>query len=287
VILIVGAGGFLGKYVVNATGLANRSCLKASRSGPSDLEVDLAAPVSELPSLPGVSHGIILASITSFDTCFRDPVRTRDFNVHHTIQLVEKMAQQGVRPVFISSDVVFDGNSGDYTEEDTAEPLTEYGKQKRAVEKHITDYHPGGLIIRFGKLYSLEGDDTSPVRKIREDLIKGKAVQAATDQYLSPVLVNEAAEGILKLIGMEAQGVFHLSPGPNGVITRHDMASMIAASIGADPSLVAACHIADFDFDEPRPKNSTLNGNKFRELSGMHLTPFCDAIKNLPDQAIE
>ena len=278
-ILVVGAHGFLGRRVVRALDVAGMECLSASHDGEADLQVNLSWPVENLELPDGVTHAVILSSITAMDECFQDPERTARFNVTHTIQLIELLIAQGVTPVFISSDVVFDGARGNYREQDPAIPVTKYGEQKRAVETFLEQNAPNHLIVRLGKLYTLADDDNSPVRGLVSSLAKGEGARAAIDQFLTPTLAEEVADGIVELIKMKGRGVYHLTPVEGGALTRFDMALGVADVVGADRLLVSPCSIHDFDFAEPRPVNCTLNGEKFRAFTGMHLTPFRDAVQ--------
>ena len=280
-ILLVGAGGFLGRRMTLALPKFGQDGLRASHGNDADLRIDLSHPISTLELPNSVSHGVILSSITSIDACFQDPERTTAFNVTHTVQLIEHLIAQDITPVFVSSDVVFDGVRGDYREDETPAPTTRYGEQKRGVETFLEQNAPRHLIVRLGKLYTLAKDDTSPVSGLVRSLGRGDSVQAATDQYLTPTLAEEVADGILKLIALDAQGVFHLTPTENGALTRYEMALTVAKAIGAAPELVRPCSIHDFDFPEARPTNSTLNGEKFQAVSGVRLTPFSEAAKDL------
>lgn len=276
-ILVVGANGFLGRRVVQALEDADIQCLRASHDpANSDIVIDLAKPIGSLSLPDGVTHAVILSSITSIDECFKEPDRTSAFNVTHTIELIDHLSRSVIQPVFISSDVVFEGTRGNYREDETARPVTEYGRQKRTVEIHLEEKVPNHLIVRLGKLYTLKGDDNSPVSGIIRDLNQGCHVNAATDQFLTPTVAEEVAESIVRLIGKSERGIFHLVPGDGGALSRYDMAIYLADAIGADRDLVRRCSIHDFDFAEPRPVNSTLNGEKFQAFSGLRLTPFTE-----------
>ena len=273
-ILVVGAGGFLGQRVVKALDDAGVHHVDASHGAGADLHIDLSQPFKPLAIPSGVTHGVVMSSITSVDECFLDPHHTTQFNVTHTIELMKAMLAQHIIPVFVSSDLVFGGVSGNYTPMDEAVPTTTYGKQKRAVEVFLEQNAEHYIIVRLGKLYTLANDDHSPVSGLVQALQNGDTVHAATDQYLTPTLAEDVAQGLVTLILKNGQGIFHLTPTENGSLTRYEMAISVADAIGADRSLVRKCSIDDFTFAEPRPKNSTLNGEKFLFFSGVRLTPF-------------
>jgi len=280
-ILLVGAQGFLGRRLVKALEDEGLEHLDASHGAGADVQIDLNMPVTALDLPRNISHAVILSSITSVDECLKNPQRTEAFNVTHTCQLITALTAQNIVPVFISSDLVFEGRRGNYSEREQTEPGTAYGKQKRAVEEAIKQTSTQHLIVRLGKLYTLEKDDNSPVSGLVKSLRQGEAVKAAIDQFLTPTVAEEVAQGIVQLIHMNAQGAFHLTPTQNGAVTRYEMAVAVADAIGADPALITKCSIDDFSFAEPRPKNSTLNGDKFQAFTNMRLTPFIEMAKHL------
>lgn len=283
-ILVVGACGFVGRRMVKAVAGSGETCLRASHDQGGDLIIDLSMPQERLELPNGVTHALILSSITSIDICFREPERTTSFNVDNTIDLLKLLLARDIQPVFFSSDIIFDGERGNYREDDAAMPSTAYGRQKRAVERFLEENAPDALIIRLGKLYTFDADDTSPVRGLINDLKAGKPVRAATDQMLTPTLAEEVAVGVMRLIHMGAQGVFHLAPQADGTLSRYQMATAVARSVNANPALVQACSIADFSFAEPRPRDCTLNAEKFLRVTGMRLTPFGRALDEAKEQ---
>jgi len=273
-ILVVGAGGFLGKRFVNALRISEKKCITASHRPGEDLVIDLSQKIIDLDVAKEITHALILSSLTSIDNCHMDPTGTFAVNVANTINLIDNLVERGILPIFFSTDLVFKGERGNYQESDLTAPTTEFGRQKKAVEDHLLRNIGESLIVRLGKVFSLADDDTSPIRGLVRSLNSGEAVRAATDQKLTLSLAEEIVLGVLRLIDLQQTGIFHLVPAPNRALSRYELAVEDAYAIGAPLQLICACSIHEFEFAEPRPLDCTMNGNKFKSITSMAFTPF-------------
>lgn len=270
--LVFGANGFLGKRIVSHFRSKGHDVLSASHKGGADFHFDLnSACFDFFPEIAGlVRYGIICNSITNIDRCKRERSSTWSFNVTDTIRLVRIMREYGITPVFFSSDLVFDGEGGNYREEDVRRPTTEYGLQKKAVEDFIMSNCDEFLVLRMSKLYSPAEDDTSPIRNIIESFAGSRPVKCADDQFICPTLAEDIPSVLEILIGRSMTGVFHLSAVNS--FTRYEMGKRVAGFFGFPAELVERCSISDFDFAEKRPLNNTLNSVRVRERTGFKFT---------------
>ena len=75
-------------------------------------------------------QALILVAVTKIDTCEEEKAMTRRVNVDGTLELIRQLVNEGIKPVFFSSDYVFDGDTGGYLDESPLNPINEYGHQK-------------------------------------------------------------------------------------------------------------------------------------------------------------
>src|SRR4029078_6375390 len=147
-LLITGATGCLGRYLVRAGKAAGHQVIPwgSPRGGEVDgqpvIPVDLTNPVEVAEhfwrSQPmGVIHA---AAMAVSPDCQRDPVRAFQVNVESTRHLVGLCMVGIARLVFVSSDLVFDGEQGNYKEHDRTNPLSTYGKTKCEAERAVMLY---------------------------------------------------------------------------------------------------------------------------------------------------
>lgn len=267
-ILIVGSNGFLGAALSTACTAAKIPAVQASHSGNPDLVLDLNSAldsfISKLPS--DTSHAVICSAITNIDRCFERSKETAFFNVQQTSALIQVLVRKGITPVFCSTDLVFRGDRGAYSEYDERLPTTEYGRQKVAVENFIASTNSHHLIVRFSKLYSTATTDTSPILQTINKLRRNEHVLAAIDSIICPTNVEDAAQGIVKLILRSANGAFHISPQPQGWYSRYTLAMTLASHLGCE-KLVDQCLLADIPAKDPRPRNNSLLSNRLFECT--------------------
>lgn len=116
------------------------------------------------------------------------------------------------RIVYISSDGIFDGTKGMYTESDTPQPVTLYGRNLALCEELVKTHTKSYCIIRPSYMYGLVGGklDTR-LSGARTELLAGKSITRFTDMYKSPLSYRQAAEIIVILSLGEYVGTVHIS----------------------------------------------------------------------------
>lgn len=117
----------------------------------------------------------------------------------------------GARIIYVSSDGIFDGQKGGYSENDEANPLTLYGRNLKICEELIKKYSKDYCIIRPSYMYGrVNGELDSRFRKIQEEIHEGKEIVRFTDMYKSPLSYKQASEAIVKAAESEFVGTMHV-----------------------------------------------------------------------------
>ena len=220
-----------------------------------------------------ISSAVILLGDTSPDRCFDDVDRSFDVNVKSIISILDQLREWGVKPIFTSSEAVFDGQKGNYSETDIAEPILVYGRQKLQVEKYIEDYCQNGAILRLAKVFGTTPNDGTMFTQWAEELKNGQSIRCAYDQIFSPIHVDDVVEGIIRIINSDERGLFHfasLYP-----YSRIDLLHMLIDEVkGHHPltSDVIPMSINDFSVRERRPSNLSMVPEKFVTSTGLELT---------------
>jgi dTDP-4-dehydrorhamnose reductase len=203
---------------------------------------------------------VLLLGDTKPDSCVADPERSEEVNVRGMVRLVDRLAGLGVKPIFTSSEFVFEGEKGDYLETDPAEPVLLYGAQKLAVERHLRERCPDHAILRLAKVYGQTPGDGTFFTGWAEALRQGTtAMRCAADQRFSPVLVDDVVEGVVRAARRDLQGTYHLG-GPEGR-SRIELLEMLLAACARRTSRrmeVEPCSIHDFDLPEKRPLDVSM-----------------------------
>ncbi|MEK7382478.1 MAG: SDR family oxidoreductase, partial [Elusimicrobiota bacterium] len=156
------------------------------------------------------------------DDCERRPAETRKVNVDGTLNVARACREIGARMIFYSSDYVYDGVKGVYTEEDAPNPINEYGRQKAAAEAGVLAADPANLIVRTSGAYGWQWEPKNFVLQIRARLLKGETMRVAADLRYNPTYVENLAEMTVALISTGASGIFHFVGADD--IVRHECA---------------------------------------------------------------
>lgn len=207
---------------------------------------------------------VILNGITNIDNCFLKKDEACKVNVEKTIKLIKYISDRHIKPIFISSDQVFNGKKGNYTEEDIPAPINYYGKFKLQVEKFMRNSLCNYLILRLSKTYSRNLEDGSIFTEIFSRLKNGEKVKASYNQVFNPTDVEIVCDGIYKGTEMNLKGVYHLAD--ERIMSRYDFALLIANEYGFDISLVEPVDLNIFPFIERRTLDSSLNVKKLRSI---------------------
>ena len=206
---ITGANGLIGNYLVQAAPqFAPRWRVRALTRADFDL-LDFAvvkrAFATDKPQL--VFH---CAAITVVSDALKNPALARRVNLEATGLLAELAAE--IPMVFFSTDLVFDGRKGDYTETDAPNPLHLYGETKLAAEE-IVLRNPRHLVVRT----SLNGGvSSSGGRAFNEQLRRalsaaGQGMTLFTDEFRSPIPAVETARAVWELAHKNCAGIYHVA----------------------------------------------------------------------------
>ena len=209
---------------------------------------------------PNLRFAFVLYGLTKIDECARDPEGTSRINVDSLKVAIDDLVDAGIKPVFASTDAVFDGSRGLWKEDDFTKPILTYAKQKVAVERHIESKPAPWVIARLPKLVSRVPGSNGLFDEWSDYLEAGKPVRCATDWIFSPADVLDVADGLISLAEGPFSGVFNLG-GPE-VMSRMGLFKLFLATASRRKTFdarVEACRMSDFGFIESRPLDVSMN----------------------------
>ncbi len=271
-VYITGASGFLGRYLLKYAPKKYR-ILGQYRQHPlrltqghvqvtrQDLAADEWAPLWQF-SPQAIIHTAAQASI---DACQLHPQEAWEVNYRVTCKLVDLAKRIGARFLFLSSDVIFDGQKGNYQEDDPPAPLNVYAETKVAAEKYILDHHPDAVVIRPALFYgqSLNGRP-SFTEVIYKNLKSGKSVYLFTDQFRTPVLVNNLATALWELVASDYRGILHI--GGSQKVSRYEMGLILCDVFNLPRNLIIPIPSDQANQAAPRPRDCSLNIERARSV---------------------
>ncbi len=264
-LLVTGASGFLGGWLV-ALGRQSWQVHAIWRRTPFRLpgtvwhQCDLTDDSAVESLIRDIKPQAIIhaAAEANLDWCEDHPDQARRANVDATGHLAQLAVDIGARFVFVSTDMVFDGERGNYTEADPVKPISVYGKTKAEAEALVQRVAPQAAVARtaliFGKPY-LGGSSFS--EWIEQKVHAGEPVPLFTDQYRTPILVQNLSEALLELAGNRLSGLFHLAGTER--IDRYTFGQKLVRKLGLSAERLQPAKLADIRFRAPRPRDLSLN----------------------------
>jgi dTDP-4-dehydrorhamnose reductase len=277
-VLITGANGFLGHYLtelllkkgyeVIATGKGSSrlffpgySCLSYEEMDFTDINAVHKVFARHQPDT--IVHA---GAMSKPDECELNRAAAFLVNVSGTEKLLNAAADHQSHFIFVSTDFVFDGNKGMYTESDIPSPVNYYGYTKLQAEDAVRKYPGNWSIARTVLVYGrpVAGRDNI-ITRVKQKLERGEEYAVVNDQVRTPTFVKDLANGITLMIEKNADGIFHISG--KDILTPFEMAVRTAGLLGLDTALL--CKVTAADFTEParRPlKTGFVIDKAVREL---------------------
>lgn len=206
------------------------------------------------------------AAIADIDFCEANREKAQRVNTGVTQGLICLCNAAGARFVFLSTDNVFDGNKGNYTEEDPPSPLSWYGATKVEAEHLVTDSCANGIVVRVSVVMGLPmlGAGNSFLSRMIPVLEAGKELGVPDNEIRSPIDIITAARALLELAGNNLTGCLHLAG--NDILNRYEMAKRLATRLGYNPNLVVARDPTYIAGRAARPLDASLCNKKARSV---------------------
>ncbi len=282
--LVIGASGFVGGHLlrhVRAAGcevIGTQSSSRGSELVTFDLLNDrLTDRVPRAFFESGEKVCVIVAAVVSdMDRCLLEREKSHRINVVNTIRLLDEAAALGAKPVFISSNFVFDGNSGYYNESDPVLPANEYGRHKAEVEAHLTKHVPGAFIARIDKIVSEHPHEKHLLANWYRELSAGRPLIALRGSLLAPTYVNDVARALVFAAEQDLRGIYHVA-NPE-FFYREELALQFCRALGVKAEVVSR-PVEEFNFPDKRALKSNLDGARFAAAANMRFTAMSEVFQ--------
>jgi dTDP-4-dehydrorhamnose reductase len=184
-------------------------------------------------------------------------------------QILARVARD-YKAVFVhfGSDYIFDGSkfSGLYEEEDSVNPLNEYGKSKLEGEYLIRKESDDYLIFRLSWVFG-EGKQNF-IHKLSDWASRSEFLKIACDEFSVPTYTYTVADAVLLALDRGVRGLFHLTS--NGYCSRYEWAKFIFKHLKIT-KFIRPVSIDTFDLPARRPKFSAMSNEKLSKCLGMEI----------------
>ena len=283
-ILITGASGQLGmslKKIFNSK-YEIISTTRNNTSGGSSIYLDVTNPMlfKEVVEMTNPDLVVNLAAMTSVDLCEKNPELAYAINIGGVDNLVNAFRGPIIH---VSTDYVFDGESGPYKEEDTTNPLNVYGLSKLESEKLLLDQSADSLVIRSNVLYDYSSkSEASFLNWVVESLNQEKEISVVEDQWNNPTWTGSLAVVIDRAIDTQVTGLVHWGDGD--LVSRFDFANKIADVFNLKKSLIKPILTSELNQTAKRPLKSGLTSDYAQNILNLEPPTIKECLETIVEQ---
>lgn len=223
-ILLTGSNGLLGQKIVYASLKRNDIQLLATSKGENRLHSKAgyhyaSMDITNADEVTAIienfkPHCIInTAAMTNVDACEKDQENCWKMNVEAVRTMTELCELHNIHLIHLSTDFVFDGEKGYYSEEDVPNPLSHYARSKYESEKVVQQARIDSAIIRTIIIYGVVDDKqrSNVVIWTINSLRQQKDINVISDQMRSPTLAEDLADACVQAALKRATGIYHVS----------------------------------------------------------------------------
>jgi len=271
---ITGAGGLIGHHLAQTASqfAVDRTPRPLTRA---DLDLTDLNALKTLFTAESPSLVIHCAALSRSPACEQDPDLARRTNIDVTAHLAALAVD--IPFVFFSSDLVFDGSKGRYTETDPPNPLGVYGDTKLAAERVILR-NPRHMVVRTSlNAGTSPTGDHSLTETMTSAWQQGRTLRLFTDEFRAPVPVDATARATWELVQQNAAGLYHVAGSER--LSRWEIGQIVATACPHLNCRIERASIRDYP-GAPRPADTSLDCAKAQPLLSFPLPSFRDWIPN-------
>ncbi|MCA4895781.1 MAG: SDR family oxidoreductase [Cytophagales bacterium] len=292
-ILVTGSNGLLGQKLVELISTRNEHLIATAKS---KLVIDL--PRGEFHPLDITNRSevakviqeakpdvvINTAAMTQVDQCETEQDKCWLNNVTAVENLVHACEQTKTHLVQVSTDFIFDGTNGPLDETAKPNPISFYGKSKLAAEVAIQKSNTDWAILRTVLVYGVTNDmsRSNIVLWVKKSLEEGKTINVVNDQWRTPTLAEDLAQGCYLAATKKMKGIYNISG--DEMMTPYDIAIKTADFFGLDKSLIKQTDSTQFKQPAARPPKTGFIIDKAKRELGYQPHRFIDGLEVLNAQ---
>lgn len=292
-VLLTGSNGLLGQAITSI--FSRESDIELIQTSAEDksyldygyvyktLDITLKDDVKRIVEFYEPDVIINCAAYTNVDKCETERELTWKINVDGVKNLIIAARRSQSKIIHFSSDYVFDGKNGPYSELSVPNPISFYGREKLASENSLITSDIRHAIIRTLVLYGI-GNNVKPnfALWMLEELRNNRPVNIVTDQISNVTMIDDLAFGTLKIVEKDCTGIYNIAG--SDILSRYDFAMKMCEVFKLNKELVLPITTASLNQPAPRPLKSGLITLKMESELGFRTMDSLEGLRLLKVQ---
>ena len=288
-ILVIGAKGQLGHEIMKLSSSIEHEFIFTDLQG--DGEVVKALDITDLQQVQmAVSDDtdviINCAAYNEVDKAEDDETPAQKINAEAVANLAAAAKNTDALLIHFSTDYIYDGKANvPYTEEDTAAPLSAYGRSKLAGEEAVINSGCRYMIFRTSWLYSFTGRNF--FKTMANKCAASPSIKVVIDQVGTPTNAYDLAYLTMHIIEtnqLDKTGIYHYSN--EGVASWYDFAKEINDMLGYTCD-VQPCRTSEFPRKAARPSYSVMDKKKVKDTFGVQIPHWRESLAYLVEDYLQ
>ena len=294
-VLITGSNGLLGQKLlhklrvdeeINLVAISRGKNRVSEKNGYTYFDLDITdndeverVIVEQIPDVV-----INTAAMTNVDMCEDKKDACDALNVNAVQYLADACQKIDAHLIQISTDFIFDGEDGPYTEEDKPNPLSYYGlsklKSEQLLQAHAVKWTIVRTIIVFGTGEKLSKGNI--VLWAKGALEKGDPLNIIDDQFRAPTLAEDLADACILALKKKAYGIFNVSG--KDIMSIYEIVERIRKYFGLDTTNLSRISTSTLNQKAKRPPKTGFILNKAKSVLGYNPHSFEECLSIIKGQ---
>jgi dTDP-4-dehydrorhamnose reductase len=271
--LVIGATGFIGKNFIRCTKIKNIYKTSSKRKK-GFIKFDLRTDnILELIKSKNIKKVLFLSAISNPYECELNLKNSNLINVTYTKKILNVLIKKNIYFIFFSSEYVFDGKKGNYSERSTPKTKLLYGNQKLNIEKFLyTKINKKFAIFRIAKTYGGDIGDKSIFVEFLKSAKKLKKIPVAFDQQFSALYVKDLIKIIDVFFKRKIKGTYNVCGDEN--LSRYEYCKKILEKFNLKKVNLIKKNFLSMSKSKMIPLNVTMNNKKIKKKINFRFTKF-------------
>src|SRR5712692_5562583 len=272
-ILVTGASGLLGNRLIELALKRGHDVISGYKDHvpgygkPMAFDLTQSAEVRRVFSEVHPDVVINAAAMTDVDKCELEAEAAFAANSKAVSNIVDAAKETESFVVQVSTDYVFDGDRGGYSEHDETHPVNKYGESKlegeeavmRGLDKEMWSIARSSVVYGWGR-----ASRPNAATFVYEKLSKGESIRMVHDQFSSPTLNTSLSAMLIEIAERRIPGIIHTAGASR--LNRFDFALGLAKTFQLDATLIQAVQARELQWKAKRPTDSSLNVGRAQKL---------------------